>query len=77
MDARVSEDEEPAKLPSFKAMGEFAVSDENVKVTLAGERAQSAREEFSAEDDWRKLLEFDRRGRGEGHAEQPRAGHAP
>ena len=62
LDARVSEDEEPAKLPSFKAMGEFAVSDENVKVTLAGERAQSAREEFSAEDDWRKLLEFDRRG---------------
>ena len=62
LDARVSEDEEPAKLPSFKAMGEFAVSDENVKVTLAGERAQSAREEFAAEDDWQKLLEFDRKG---------------
>ena len=62
LDARVSEDEEPAKLPSFKAMGEFAVNDENVKVTLAGERAQSAREEFAAEDDWQKLLEFDRKG---------------
>ena len=62
MDAKVSEDEEPAKLPSFKAMGEFAVNDENVKVTLAGERAQSAMAEFAAEDDWQKLLEFDRRG---------------
>ncbi len=62
LDARVSEDEEPAKLPSFKAMGEFAVNDENVKVTLAGERAQSAKEEFSAGGDWQKLLEFDRKG---------------
>lgn len=62
LDARVPEDEEPAKLPSFKAMGEFAVNDENVKVTLAGERAQSAREEFASEEDWQKLLEFDRKG---------------
>lgn len=62
LDAKASEDEEPAKLPSFKAMGEFAVNDENVKVTLAGERVQSAMAEFATEDDWQKLLEFDRRG---------------
>ena len=62
MDAKTSEDTEHTKLPSFGAMSEFAVKDENVKVTLAGERAQSAREEFTAGDDWQKLLEFDRRG---------------
>lgn len=62
MDAKVSEDTEASKLPSFKAMGEFAVNDENVKVTLAGERVQSAMAEFATEDDWQKLLEFDRRG---------------
>ena len=62
MDEKAAEDTEAAKLPSFTAMSEFAVNDENVKVTLAGERAQSAREDFAAEDDWQKLLEFDRRG---------------
>ena len=60
---RVPEDTEASKLPSFKAMSEFAVSDEKVKLTLAEDRAQSARKEFSSEDDWRKGLELDRQGK--------------
>ncbi len=63
LDVRAAEDTEASKLPSFKAMGEFAVSDEKVKLTLAEDRAQSARKEFSAEDDWHKGLELDRQGK--------------
>ena len=63
LDVRASEDTEASKLPSFKAMSEFAVSDEKVKLTLAEERAQSARKEFSSGDDWRKGLELDRQGK--------------
>ena len=63
LDVRASEDTEASKLPSFKAMSEFAVSDEKVKLTLAEDRAQSARKEFSSEDDWRKGLELDRQGK--------------
>ena len=63
LDVRASEDTEASKLPSFKAMSEFAVSDEKVKLTLAEDRAQSARKEFSSEDDWRKRLELDRQGK--------------
>jgi len=43
LDVRAPEDTEASKLPSFKAMSEFAVSDEKVKLTLAEDRAQSAR----------------------------------
>ena len=63
LDVRASEDTEASRLPSFKAMSEFAVSDEKVKLTLAEDRAQSARKEFSSEDDWRKGLELDRQGK--------------
>ena len=63
LDVRASEDTEACKLPSFRAMSEFAVSDERVKLTLAEERAESAKREFSGEDDWRKGLELDRQGK--------------
>lgn len=63
LDVRASEDTEASRLPSFKAMSEFAVSDEKVKLTLAEDRAQSAKKEFSAEDDWHKGLELDRQGK--------------
>ncbi len=62
MDAKTSEDTEPAKLPSFTAMSEFAVKDENVKATLAQERQKAAGEEFAPSDDWQKSLELDRQG---------------
>ena len=63
LDVRASEDTEACKLPSFRAMSEFAVGDERVKLTLAEDRAESAKREFSGEDDWRKGLELDRQGK--------------
>ena len=62
LDEKVSEDTEAAKLPSFTAMSEFAVSDENVKMTIAGERMEKAEKEFSGESgDWLKQLEYEKR----------------
>ena len=62
LDEKVSEDTEAAKLPSFTAMSEFAVSDENVKMTIAGERMEIAEKEFSGENgDWLKQLEYEKR----------------
>ena len=62
LDEKVPEDTEAAKLPSFKAMCEFAVNDENVKMTIAGERMEIAEKEFSGEnEDWLKQLEYEKR----------------
>ena len=62
LDEKASEDTEAAKLPSFTAMSEFAVSDENVKMTIAGERMEKAEKEFSGENgDWLKQLEYEKR----------------
>lgn len=64
-DSKSSEDTDPAKLPSFKAMQEFAAADENVKMTLIHERAQSARLDFGnaeSSDDWMRQLEYNRQG---------------
>ena len=62
LDEKVPEDTEAAKLPSFKAMCEFAVKDENVKMTIAGERMEKAEKEFSGEnEDWLKQLEYEKR----------------
>lgn len=51
-----------AKLPSFKAMQEFATQQEAVKTTLSRERENSARLDFAGEDDWQSQLEYNRRG---------------
>ena len=62
LDEKVPEDTEAAKLPSFKAMCDFAVNDENVKMTIAGERMEKAEKEFSGEnEDWQKELEYEKR----------------
>ncbi len=62
LDEKVPEDTEAAKLPSFKAMCDFAVNDENVKMTIAGERMEKAEKEFSGEnEDWLKQLEYEKR----------------
>ncbi len=62
LDEKAPEDTEAAKLPSFKAMCEFAVKDENVKMTIAGERMEIAEKEFSGEnEDWQKQLEYEKR----------------
>ena len=62
LDEKASEDTEASKLPSFNAMSEFAVKDENVKMTIAGERMEKAEREFSGENgDWMKELEYEKR----------------
>lgn len=65
LDARADEDTEPSKLPSFKAMQEFSVEDEKVKLRLAKERESQAMEEFDGvdEENWQTLLELDKQGR--------------
>ncbi|WP_044294518.1 virulence-associated E family protein [Robinsoniella peoriensis] len=62
LDVKSPEDVEAAKLPSFKAMSEFAVKDEKVKLTIAGERKEKAEKEFSDRNvDWLKQLEYEPR----------------
>ena len=63
LDSKASEDTEAAKLPSFKAMSEFVVADERVKLQLAKEREECAKLEFLPEKDWQSALELDRQGR--------------
>lgn len=62
LDARYSDDTDVTKLPSFKAMSEFVVEDEKVKLQLMKEREETAKEEFH-EGDWKAALELDRQGR--------------
>lgn len=61
MDVKVSEDTDSTKLPSYKAMQEFASQNEQVRVTLGKEREASARLDF-AEEDWKRQLEYNRQG---------------
>lgn len=62
LDAKANEDTDPAKLPSFVAMQEFAAQDEGVKHTLGEERARLAHAEFTQDDDWQAQLELDKKG---------------
>ncbi len=62
LDAKADEDADPAKLPSFKAMQEFAVSDSAVKAVLTNERIKKATDEF-APDTWQQELELDKQGK--------------
>lgn len=65
LDAKADEDTDPAKLPSFKAMQDFALKDEQVKMQLAKERVAAAQTDFEAVDDdsWQKALELDKQGK--------------
>lgn len=66
LDARADVDTDPAKLPSFKAMQEFAVQDERVKMQLAKERVGLAQAEFAEEldeENWQTILELDKTGK--------------
>ena len=63
LDAKASEETDPAKLPSFKAMQDFASGNEAVKRTLIQEKEESAKQDF--EDlgvDWQTKLEYNRQG---------------
>ena len=65
LDAKADPDSDPSRLPSFKAMQEFAVQDESVRIQLGKEREQLAQAEFNAADDenWQTLLELDKQGK--------------
>lgn len=64
LDAKAAEGTETVKLPSFKAMQDFASQDGKVKATLAKERQEAAVAEFSEEpEEWQSLLEVDRQGK--------------
>ena len=47
---------------SFKAMSDFAVKDERVKMQLAEERQALAETEFADEDNWQSQLELEKSG---------------
>jgi predicted P-loop ATPase len=47
---------------SFKAMSDFAVKDERVKVQLAEERRVQAEADFTDKDNWQSQLELDKTG---------------
>jgi hypothetical protein len=65
MDDKVDEDTENTQLPSFKAMQEFAVSNEQVRIQLGKERESLVRDEFDLVDDdnWQTILELDKQGK--------------
>jgi putative DNA primase/helicase len=65
LDDKSDDSSDSVKLPSFKAMQEFVLKDENVKVQLANERKQNALEEFNIIDDgsWQTTLELDKQGK--------------
>ncbi len=61
---KIAEGTDSGKLPSFKAMSDFAVSDEQVKITLAKEREKAASEEFDVDTgEWQTMLDLDRQGK--------------
>lgn len=62
LDKKTDGDLESGKLPSFKAMSEFAVLDEKVKLELLEEREQAAKREFTPKENWRLGLEYNRQG---------------
>lgn len=64
LDAKADEYTEIGKLPSFKAMQDFASQDGKVKAVLARERQNTAAEEFAEPDgEWQSRLDIDRQGR--------------
>ena len=54
------------KLPSYSAMQEFCLADDQVRVTLGTERLANAQEDFDGlEEDtseWLKMLEYTKKG---------------
>ncbi len=56
LDAKTDEDTESTKLPSYKAMQEFSLKDDNVKIQLAETRMAEAQKEFDT--DWRTQLKY-------------------
>lgn len=64
LDDKAKPDTSPSKMPSFKAMVDFAIKDEKVKLQLAKEREQQAADDFDDGNDvnWQTKLELDKNG---------------
>lgn len=64
LDGKTDEDTSPSKFPSYQAMQEFAINDENVKRQLAAERVAQASADFSDKKDmdWQLKLELGKNG---------------
>jgi len=63
LDDKANMETAPTKLPSYQAMTEFAIKDENVKKQLSKEREIQATEEFTDEENWQTRLELDKNGK--------------
>ena len=63
LDNSIDEGTAASMLPSFKAMQELCVADENVKKQLAKERTEQASLEFTSEDEnWQEKLSINKNG---------------
>lgn len=64
LDDKAKLDTVPSKMPSFKAMVDFAIKDEKVKLQLAKERELQAADDFDDVNDvnWQTKLELDKNG---------------
>lgn len=62
LDEKAKEDTAPNKLPSYKAMNDFAIKDEKVKLQLAKERQQQASSDFETDENWQARLELTKDG---------------
>ncbi|MEG2789298.1 MAG: virulence-associated E family protein [Romboutsia sp.] len=68
LDKDISEENNNSNSPSYKAMVDFARSDENVKLQLGKERKALAQSEFTPvenidKENWQTILELDKHGR--------------
>ena len=62
LDEHSKEDASPTKLPSYRAMCELALKDEQVREVLAEERAAQAQRDFTEVENWQAQLELERSG---------------
>jgi putative DNA primase/helicase len=62
LDDKASEGTSPSKLPSYVAMCEFAIKNDEVKSQFAKERMDQATADFT-EDTWQTALELDKQGK--------------
>ena len=61
LDDKCDKNTPPSKLPSYRAMRDFALKDDAVRAVFAEERMAQASEDF-ASDDWQTALELDKAG---------------
>ena len=61
LDDKCDKNTPPSKLPSYRAMRDFALKDEAVRTVFAEERMAQASEDFASED-WQTALELDKAG---------------